>query len=98
MEISLQSTENSLTVCPKGRLDSASSGELETTVNAKLSEAVNELIIDLADVDFISSKGLRILVTLYYKMQGKKMVIKNPNSSVSEVFKLSGLLKIFDIQ
>lgn len=87
-----------LTIAPVGRLDSSTSDEFSTAYKENISDDVEKLIIDLADVDFISSKGLRIFVSIYKELSGKPLEIINANTSVKEIFRLSGLLKIFDVK
>jgi len=81
-----------------GRLDSATAGELEERINAELTPETGELTIDLREVDFISSKGLRVLVAAYHMLESKKVTLIDANASIQEVLRLSGLLKIFTVK
>lgn len=98
MEISHTLKDNQLTVNIKGRLDSLTSGDLMDFLNANFTQDVQNLVLDFAEVDFISSKGLRVLVSVYKTLGERKMIIINSNSSVLEVFRLSGLLTVFTMQ
>lgn len=97
MTINTSRNGNELTVSPEGRLDSTTSGELQETLEAYFTEEVGKLILNFEGVDYISSKGLRILVSVYKSLNGREMEIVNANDSVLEVFRLSGLDKTFSI-
>lgn len=95
MVIEKENKNGNLIVAPDGRLDSLTAGEFENLLNQEINDELKSLTVDLAKVDFVSSKGLRVLVGAYKKLSGRKMILNNANSSVMEVLKISGLLKIF---
>jgi len=97
MNIQKANKDGNITLTPDGRLDSLTAGDFENAVNDALGWDINSLTIDLKDVDFVSSKGLRVLVGAYKKLDGKDMYLEHVNSSVMEVLKLSGLLKVFKV-
>jgi len=98
MTINTSMTDGNLLVKLDGRLDSSTAGELEETFAKVISSEIKSLTIDLSNVDFISSKGLRVLVSAYRNMDGRDMVLEGVNTSIMEVLKLSGLLKIFTVK
>lgn len=85
---------------PSGRIDSQSSPEFETALNLKLDAAQN-VILDFADVPYISSAGLRVVLVVAKRVsrgQGK-FALASLKPEIFSVFKISGLtsvLKIFD--
>ena len=87
-----------LTVAPVGRLDTVTSGELKEKLEAHGTSGV-DIEMDLTNVDYISSAGLRLLVALQKqaKAGGHTMVIKNINAVVKEVFRVSGFDKAFTV-
>ena len=89
---------SNLTIIPVGRLDSTTSDEFSDFINCSFTDEIEKLILDFTDVDFISSKGLRVLVTLHKSLNGRKLEIVCANSSVSEIFRLYGLSSIFDLK
>lgn len=97
MEIKTERKENELTVIPVGRLDSATSGDFAEALEKNFTEDVKKLIIDFSEVDFISSKGLRVIVSVYKELGEREMEITGANPSVMEVFRLSGLLKVINV-
>lgn len=81
-----------LTLSPVGRVDTITSPELEAAVQL---DGVEELVFDLAEVDYISSAGLRVLLASQKKMAGKSMKIANAKPAVKEVFDITGFSDIF---
>ena len=98
MVINITKNSNCVTIAPVGRLDSTSAGEFESFLQQNFTSDIEKLILDFINVDFISSKGLRVLVSIYKKLNGRSIEIVNLNASVREVFRLSGLLRIFGLE
>ncbi len=94
MTIDIDRKENSLTVKPCGRLNSATGPELAEALDTNFTDDVQQLTIDFSEVDFISSFGIRIIISTYKKLNGRKMSITGANPSVLEVFRLTGLLDV----
>lgn len=85
---------------PSGRIDSQSSPEFETAINARLGTAQN-VVLDFADVPYISSAGLRVVLVIAKKMSRSngQFALAALKPEIYSVFKISGLtnvLKIFD--
>lgn len=97
MTIDFTKENETLTVTLDGRLDSTTAGDLENFLEKELDDSTASLTFDFAGVDYISSKGLRILVATFKKMNGRPMTIANANDSVKEIMRLSGLLKVFNV-
>ena len=87
-----------LTVKISGRLDTTTVPLLETEMQDAL-DGITELVLDFSELDYISSAGLRILLTLHKRMtkQGS-MVVTNVNDIVSEVFEVTGFCDILNIE
>ena len=98
MEIVKNLSENELTLALKGRLDTNTSKQLEAELKTSIG-GVTELVFDFAELTYISSAGLRVLSNAYkvMKRQGS-MVIRNANESVTDVFVITGLIDIFNIE
>ena len=94
MEIRKEKTDGKLTLAPLGRLDTVTSPELEAAIDY---DGVNELVFDLAGIDYVSSAGLRVLLSAQKKMAGGKMTIVNACAPVREVFAITGFSDIFTI-
>ena len=87
-----------LTLAIEGRLETITAPELEAVVKNEL-DGVTELIFDFANLDYISSAGLRVLLSAQKKMnlQGSMKVI-NPNEIVDEIFSVTGFSDILTIE
>lgn len=97
MEIIKNLSNNILTITVKGRLNTITAPELETEIG-ELND-IKDLTFDLKDLEYISSAGLRVLLKaqkLMDKNEGKMKLI-NVNSSVNEVFEITGFLDILTV-
>ena len=92
MQINKNQEDGKLTLAPIGRVDTITSPELEAAI---VLDGVEELVFDLAQVDYISSAGLRVLLSAQKKMAGKSMKIANAKPAVKEVFDITGFSDIF---
>ena len=81
-----------------GRIDVSTSGELDEFLAAHITPELKLVSLDLAQVDYISSNGLRVLVKLCKNLKDTRFEIQNPNAMVSEVLRLTGLDTFFDIK
>ena len=92
MQINKNQEGNKLTLAPIGRVDTITAPELEAAI---VLDGVEELVFDLAQVDYTSSAGLRVLLSAQKKMAGKSMKIANSKPAVKEVFDITGVSDIF---
>ena len=92
MQINKNQEGSKLILAPIGRVDTITSPELEAAV---VLDGIDELVFDLAQVDYISSAGLRVLLSSQKKMAGKSMKIVNAKPAVKEVFDITGFSDIF---
>ena len=83
---------------PVGRLDTLTAPEMEKVVKETV-ELVSELVIDLCSLEYVSSAGLRVLLAAQKAMNSKgKMIVKNANETVAEIFEVTGFVDILDIE
>lgn len=98
MTITKQQNGTALTLAVSGRLDTTTSPELEQELSASLDSA-DSLILDFSGLDYVSSAGLRVLLSAHKQMSGKGgMKVKNVNEIVSEVFDVTGFSDILNIE
>lgn len=98
MTVSKTKNGNELTIAVSGRLDTNTSRQLEEELITSLT-GIESLIFDFAELAYISSAGLRVLVGAQKVMnQQGSMVIRNTNQSVMEVFSITGLTDSFHIE
>lgn len=95
-----KSTENAVhTLALEGRLDTNTAPELEKEVSTDLTADVQTLILDLKELEYISSAGLRVLLAAQKKMNKQgNMVIKNVNDMIMDVFQVTGFVDILTIE
>ena len=96
MQIDITRTGAKVTVTPMGRLDSNTAGEFDTAMTEAIAVGPENVTVDAAGVDFISSKGLRILIKA--SRTGTPVTVINANGAVREVIRLSGLTKLFGLE
>lgn len=86
-------------VTVNGRVDSAKAPELEKTLQGLLDSHRNQIVMDLGDVEYMSSAGLRALVSglKTAKKSGGDLVIARPSTRVREVIELAGLTSVFSL-
>ena len=91
--------ENGVTILKvEGRLDTTSAPELEKAINDEGAELKN-LVLDFKGVDYISSAGLRVLLTAQKKMnvQGN-MELTNVSEAAMDIFEMTGFADILVIR
>ena len=94
MDISLNNENSVLTVEVSGRVDTTTAPELEKAVFDNIDSA-NELVLDLKDMAYISSAGLRVMLKAHKLMSAQgSLIIKNVQSDVMEVFEMTGFSDI----
>ena len=91
MNINKSANGTELTMAIVGRLDTVTAPEFEAELKASIG-GVESLILDLAELEYTSSAGLRIIL-MAQKIMNKqgKMIVKNVNDSVMEVFDITGM-------
>lgn len=89
---------SNLTISLEGRLDTSSAPEFEEVLNNNI-EGINKLIIDMKNLAYISSAGLRVLLSAQ-KIMNKQgsMVIKNVCNDINEVFEVTGFCDLLTIE
>lgn len=98
MKIEKTQNEKNLVVALEGRLDTTTAPQLEEELKTGL-EGVTELVFDLSALEYISSAGLRVLLSAYKTMRGKgSMKITNANELVQEVFEVTGFSDFLPIE
>ncbi len=89
---------NTLTIAPEGRLDTMTAPELEGLLKESL-EGVTELVFDLEKLDYISSAGLRVLLSAQKTMNNQgSMKILHANEMILEIFEVTGFTDILTIE
>ena len=97
MTIDLKRDGGKLTLALEGRLDTTTSPQLESELRGAL-DGVTELDFDLAGLDYISSAGLRVLLSAQKQMNKQgSMTLRNVNDTILEIFEVTGFTDILTI-
>lgn len=98
LNIDKKTEGNSMEVKLSGRLDTTTAPQLEEVVKAELS-GKDTLVFDLADLEYISSAGLRVLLSAQKIMNNQgSMTVKNVSEEVNEIFEVTGFADILTIE
>lgn len=98
--MTIEKTRNgsALTIALSGRLDTITAPNLEAELKEAL-EGVEELTFDLEKLDYISSAGLRVLLSAQKTMNRQgSMKVQHPNEIISEIFEVTGFSDILTIE
>jgi anti-sigma B factor antagonist len=98
MDIIRNQNGSALTIALEGRLDTTTAPQLEAELKSALS-GTSELVFDFAKLDYISSAGLRVLLSAQKVMNKQgSMKITNVNETIMEVFDVTGFVDILTIE
>lgn len=98
MDITKTQENNLMTLSLSGRLDTLTAPELGTVIDA-LTPDVKELVLDMGELEYVSSAGLRVILSAHKKMskQGAMKLI-HLSEAVHEVFDITGFSSILNIE
>ena len=97
MTIELKKNAAEVTIQISGRLDTITAPALDKTINEELGDAKN-LVLDMKCLEYISSAGLRVLLSAQKKMQKiGSMKVVNVCDEVMDVFEMTGFADILEI-
>ncbi len=98
MTINTQKENGKINVALEGRLDTTTSPQLDSELKSVL-EGTTDLVLDFEKLEYISSAGLRVILTAQKTMNKQgKMLIKNVNDTIMEVFEVTGFADILTIE
>ncbi len=98
MEIKKTLEGEKLTVAISGRLDTTTAPELEEALKESM-DGITELVIDFTETEYISSAGLRVLLSAQKTMNKQgSMIVTGVNDVIMEIFEVTGFVDILDIQ
>ena len=98
MTIEIKTTVEATVIEVAGRLDTITAPMLDKTINEDI-PGVKNLILDIKDVAYVSSAGLRVLLSAQKKMQKVgSMKVRNVCAEVMEVFDMTGFADILVIE
>jgi len=99
MQVKITEYKRVAVIQPVGRVDSDTSAEFETELRRLVDSGRNNLVLDLSKIDFLSSAGLRVIVSTMKSVRknGGNVCVAEANARAAEVLKLTGLDSIIDM-
>ncbi len=99
MELKTQYDSDILIVTPAGRIDGSNAFDFQTAIDSAMADHNAAVIMDLSELTYISSAGLRVILLLAKKLKGQNssLALCSLASSIMDVFEISGFGKIIPI-
>jgi anti-sigma B factor antagonist len=99
MEITEKNIEKCMIIGIQGRLDTISSAVFEKRLTELMDHQVDRILVNCSQMDYISSSGLRILLTALKRITAAKgkVVLCGMNDDINEIFAIAGFTNIFEI-
>lgn len=100
MNTNIHEIDGKYVVTLKGEMDTAAANEAEEVLKDLYKNDGKEVIFECKDLEYIASSGLRILITILKATmaKGNRVVLRNVNDDIKNVFKLTGFLNIFEFE
>ena len=100
MNARIEETDSKYIATLAGELDTAAAIEAEEVLKPLYESNGKEVIIECADLEYIASSGLRILLSILKsaKAAGSKVTMRNVNEDIKNVFKLTGFINLFEFE
>lgn len=88
-----------LNVAPEGRLDTATAPVLEQELRERM-DGVQNIVMDFARVEYVSSGGLRMLLAIEQTLEGKggRLSLLHVNKNIIEIFELVGFMDVVKVE
>jgi len=98
MTIKKEQNGAELKILVEGRLDTTTAPELDNELKSSL-DGVEKLEFDFSELEYISSAGLRVLLSAQKVMNKQgSMVVKNVSEEINEIFEVTGFVDILSIE
>lgn len=100
METVIIDNNGTLTAEIKGRLDTLSTPEFEKSIAPLRENASKQIVLDCKDLEYISSSGLRVFLSLLkeVKAKGGSLTLAHVSSEIRNIFAITGFHKLFTIK
>lgn len=99
METKEINSEGELILQVSGEIDGTNVDEFEKKLG-ETADRTDRLVLDLGDLEYVSSAGLRVFLTMQKKLRqrGDDMILKNVSSDVMDIFSVTGFVKLLNIK
>ena len=100
LSVELETNDDVVVFICNGRVDSNTSKTLQSTVIGRIQDGVDRIVMDLANTNYISSAGLRVILLAgkQIKASGGRFVLCGMQPSVRDVFEVTGFLRLFEVR
>jgi anti-anti-sigma factor len=100
MKIIIQELEDRIVAVLGGEMDTTAALEVEEALQPLFNDDDRDIVIDCTELEYIASSGLRILLSILKnaKAHGNRVILKNVNENIRDVFKLTGFINIFEFE
>ncbi len=100
MKTSIEELEGKIVVTLEGELDTAAAIEVEKELQPLYKSEGRDIVIECENLEYIASSGLRILLGILKsaKAAGSKVTLRNMNDDIKNVFQLTGLISLFEVE
>ena len=82
-------------VAPKGAVDIATCGELESRLREVIESGATIVVLDLGEIDFIDSSGIRVIVrgARHLQERGGRLLVENTSGATQRILEITGILE-----
>lgn len=100
MNTKIEELDDKFVVTLEGEMDTAAATEAEEVLKQLYENEGKEVIFECESLEYIASSGLRILINILKATmaKGNRVVLRNVNDDIKNVFKLTGFLNIFEFE
>ncbi len=100
MKTTIEQNGNQYIARFSGRLDTAAAVQTTEDIRPLLQVANGEIVLDCAELEYISSSGLRIFLTIRKEAatHSSKVIVRNIAADIRQVFVMTGFISLFEIQ
>ena len=100
MNTKIEELDDKFVVTLEGEMDTAAATEAEEVLKQLYENEGKEVIFECEGLEYIASSGLRILINILEATmaKGNRVVLRNVNDDIKNVFKLTGFLNIFEFE
>ena len=100
MIIEIKEQDGGMKAILNGRLDTPAAVKAQQEIGPLLENADKEIIFDCTNLEYISSSGLRLFLTIRKEasVKGGKVIIENINDEIRKVFMMTGFFNLFEIR
>ena len=100
MKTTIEDKDGIITIVFEGRMDTIASPEVQEAIQPVFSSKSQEVYIDCTNLEYVSSSGLRIFLSLAIDTQssGKRIVITGWNEYMKNLFEMTGFTELFEFE